>query len=197
MSQPFVPLLLHMAAPLTVTPPIPDRTPDPPPTPVDLEALRSKAYEDGFLAAKREATREIDALRAQIGTIGAIVEEIAKLRKDSLHRAATDVADLVTSLSQKVIGDALTVHPDAMAHLVLKAIERLPDEEEIWIRVPLLSVDSVIAQLPERYRPRVVADPTLERGCVVETRHASVDASLETAFQGISEATAHWLASRS
>jgi flagellar biosynthesis/type III secretory pathway protein FliH len=192
MSQPFVPLLMHVAAPLTSTP-VPA---EPTAPPLDLDALRAQAREEGELLARRQLEPKIRELEARLAAMAPLLEEIPQLRKKALDQAAQDIVQMVIGIAHKVIGDSLTHHPDALPRLVQTALARLPDEDEVSIRVPASSVERVIAVLPERHALKVTPDPTLTKGCVVETRHASIDASLETVLEGLTQAASHWLAGR-
>jgi flagellar biosynthesis/type III secretory pathway protein FliH len=192
MGQPFVPLLMHVAAPLTATP-LPVEPLAPPP---DLEALQRQAHEEGEQAARRQLEPRIRELEARLAAMGPILEELPRIRKAAMDQAAQDIVQMVLALAHKVIGDSLTHHPDALPRLVQAALARLPDEDEVSIRVPVASVERVVAVLPARHAVRVTPDPSLAKGCVVETRHASIDASLETVIDGLTQASSHWLAGR-
>jgi flagellar biosynthesis/type III secretory pathway protein FliH len=193
MGQPFVPLLLHVAAPLTTTP---APAPEPVAPPPDLDALCAQAREEGEQAARQKLEPRIRELEARLAAMGPILEDLPRIRKAALDQAAQDIVQMVLGIAHKVIGDSLTHHPDALPRLVQASLARLPDEDEISIRVPVTSVDRVMAVLPERHAVKVTPDPSLAKGCVVETRHASIDASLETVIEGLTQAATHWLAGR-
>jgi flagellar assembly protein FliH len=193
----FVPLMRHFTAPAPAEPtpelPLPRLTP---PAPViDLEAEKRAAYEAGRADAQREAASVVAELEARLAASVPLLAEVERARKAALDQASDDVAKLVVELARRVLGDSLALHPDALPGLVRAALDRLPDEDEVWIRVPPVAVERVAAVVPERHRSRVVPDPALSTGCVVETRHVAIDASIEAAMQGITEATSAWRAS--
>jgi flagellar assembly protein FliH len=182
----FVPLLHHFVS---------VAEPDAPVAP-DLDAERDAAYRAGFEAAQQEAGPRIAELERRLAAALPLVDEVARARRAALDRAAEDVAELVTGLAQKVIGDSLTLHPDALPGLIRGALAELPDEDEVWIRVAPDQVDAVRAVVPEPHRGRVVAATEVAVGCVVETRQVSIDATLAAAVEGIAAAAAAWLAGR-
>ncbi|MEQ1564128.1 MAG: FliH/SctL family protein [Myxococcota bacterium] len=198
MAKEFVPLLHHFATPPVVSSPTPElldaRTPPPPP-PIDLEQEREAAFEAGAAVARAEAAGQLAELEARVAAVGPLVAELERARRAALTRASEDLASLVLDLARRVVGASLAIHPEALPNLVRAAIDRLPDDDEVWVKVPPSAVERVAAVVPERHRSRVVADPSLTTGCLVETRHVAIDASLEAAAAGIAEATESWLAS--
>jgi flagellar assembly protein FliH len=191
----FVPLLHHFVPPRPE--PEPEAIPaEPAPPPIDLERERASAWQEGYAAAERTLAVRIAELEARLAATVPAVEEVARARAVALDRAADDVAALVVAVARRVVGDSLALHPDALPGAVRSALAELPDEDEVWIRVPPEAVERVRPQLPERYRSAVVAAPEVAAGCVVETRHASIDATLAAAVEGVGAATAAWLAGR-
>lgn len=189
----FVPLVQHFVRPVR---PVPDEVPVAGPPPVDLDAEREAAWQAGHAAAERAAAVRIAALEEQLKAAVPLIAEVARARREAVEQAAVDVAELVLGLARKVAGDALTVHPDALPGLVRGALAELPDEDEVTIRVAPDQVERVRAVLPEPHRGRVVAAPDIDVGCVVETRHVAIDATLGAAVDAITAATAAWLAGR-
>jgi flagellar biosynthesis/type III secretory pathway protein FliH len=194
----FVPLLQHVVGPAPVDLDAPRSEPDREPEPPrDPEAERQASFELGRQAGAAERDPEILALRAQVEVLPELLDGLARARRAALAQASADVAQIVVEVTRKVLGDTMLLHPDALAGLVQRAIDRLPEEDEVWIRVPPAAVDRVVATVPERHRDRVRPDPALTTGCVVETRHVAIDASLEAAMDAIHQAAQAWVAGRS
>lgn len=199
MATSFVPLLQQLVGEPAAF--VPDEEPvvvepEPEPEPIDVEAERQAAWEAGIAQGRAEREPEIELLKTQVQVVGAAVEACARARREALDRAAEDIASIVTEVARKVLGDAFALNPDALPLLVLRALDRLPEEDEVWIRVPPSAVDAVAAAVPERHRDRVRADPTLVTGCVVETRHVAIDATLDAAMESIGAAAQAWVAGR-
>jgi flagellar biosynthesis/type III secretory pathway protein FliH len=191
MGKPFVPLLVKSAPgpnhPAAATVELP---------PVDIVLERSLAFDAGKARGIAETQPKIAALEAQLADARALFGEVEKARREALDQAASDVAAMVVALARKVIGDSLALHPDAVSGIVKGAMDRLPQEDELVIRVPADAVERVRASVPERHRAHVVPDASISGGCIVETRFVSIEGSLETAMHGIEAAAAAWLAGR-
>ena len=93
------------------------------------------------------------------------------------------------------MGDSLAYNPEALPTLVEAAIEQMPDEDEITIKVAPDDVPCVQDALDEPFRDRVVPSDDVEAGCIVETKFASIDSSLEAVVAGLESAVAEWLES--
>ena len=132
---------------------------------------------------------EHERLRHAIGVLAPALEQVEHLRKRSLATAAGDIADIVRLFARRVVGDVLTISPDALRRLVEDAIDQLPEGEEVTILVP----PSAVELLGPHLAGRVVADPDIQGGALLKTRTTSLDATLETALAGLDAALRDWL----
>lgn len=166
----------------------------------DLDALVAEAHARGVAEARAEATAHQAELMARIAeleaereALGGLMDGVQRVRSDSLARAARDVGELTLAVVRRVVGDCLAVHPDALVSLVEQAIAALPDDEEVVVRVPVGFDQRVSAALGGGRGLRVVPDPDVSSGCIVETTYASIEASLEAAMEGVEAAVDGWL----
>jgi flagellar biosynthesis/type III secretory pathway protein FliH len=164
------------------------------PTPQELEALLEEARARGAAEARAALEAELAELRQAVDAIGPALEQLDGLRRRTLAGAAGDVADIVRLFARRVIGDALAMNPDALRHLVEDALDQLPEGEEVQIAVPAGAETRVAKALGPALTGRVVGDPDLSGGAVLKTRNASLDATLETALNGLDAALRDWLA---
>ena len=185
----FVPLLRHFVSESAT--PLPS-----PVAPIDVEAERAAAYRAGHDDAERACAARLAELEQRLAVAVPLLDEVARARREALDRSATDVGEMVIAFARKVVGDSLTVHPDALIGVVRAALDELPDEDEVWVRVAPDQVERVRSVVPEPHRDRVVAAPEVASGCVVQTRHVTIDATLDAAVAGIDAATQAWLAGR-
>lgn len=196
----FVPLLHHyIGVNAQPTPLAAQRAPvveELRPSVAEIEADLARAFADGRAEASREAGVVIAALEQKLAAASVLADAIGDARKAALVGAGDEVAALVVALARRIVGDALAMNPDALPGVVVGALARIPDEDEVWIRVHPSLVDQVRAIVPERHRSRVTADPAVATGCIVETKSAGIDATLEAAFDGVEAATRAWLAGR-
>lgn len=162
----------------------------------DVQELLSEARDTAAAEAREELEAEIVQLRELAATVGPLIEELEALRATTLQRSCEDIADVVRTFAQRVVGDALAIHPEALSTLVKDAIEQLPAHDEITITVAAEASEALVRALPAELRDRVVVDPSISAGAVVRTRHAALDATLDTAMQGLESALQEWLAAQ-
>ncbi len=168
----------------------------PPRQPEDIEQIREAAREQG----RREV---IDALRAENESIRAVAEQlatalesIASLRSEALSQASDDVAALVASLAIQIAGESLALNPESLPALLQAAIAELPSTEDLHVLVAPHMVGPLSLHVPDALRSRISADPDIRQGCIVRTRFASLDATLQTAERSINRAIKTWLTER-
>ena len=176
--------------------PTPKPTPAEPEAPVDVEVLCQAAREHGRQEAAAAFQAELEAVQQLSQTLADALDQLAGLRQDVMHRSAQDVASLVTMLTRKIAGDSLVLDPEALPGLIEASIAELPSTEELQISVSPGLLDSTGRRLPDALRERLTPDPDIDRGCVVRTRFATLDATLETAARGVQDAIDIWLAER-
>lgn len=162
----------------------------------DVQQLLEEAREEAAAEARASMEAELVQLREVAETVGPLIEELEGLRHTILQRSSEDIADVVRTFSRRVVGDALAMHPEALPKLVQDAIEQLPARDEITIAVSAESSEALVRALPQDLRERVTVDPAINAGAVVRTRNAALDATLETALNGLEEALQEWLSSQ-
>ena len=164
--------------------------------PIDIEALQQEAYDLGAEGAKNQMQPQIDQLENQLDLIQPMIQQMIHLRRESLEQAAKDIADIVLMVAKRVVGDSLAYNPDALPTLVQSAISQMPEEDELTIKVARDDVECVKDALDEPYQRCVVASDEIEAGCVVETKFASIDSSLDAVASGLESAVSEWLESQ-
>lgn len=164
--------------------------------PIDLEALQQEAYDLGAEDAKNQIQPQIDQLENQLELIQPMIQQMIHLRRESLEQAAKDIADIVLMVAKRVVGDSLAYNPDALPTLVQSAISQMPEEDEITIKVAQDDVACVKDALDEPFQRCVVASDSIEAGCIVETKFASIDSSLDAVATGLEAAVNEWLESQ-
>ena len=163
---------------------------------IDIGEIQQEAYDLGTQDAREQLEPRIQSLEQQLEIVQPLIQQLVSMRKEALEQAADDVAKIVRLVARRVVGDSLAYNPDALPTLVKNAISQMPDEDEIVIKVAPDDVACVQDALEEIYRNSVVASESIEAGCVVETRFASIDSSLDAVVTGLEAAVAEWLESQ-
>lgn len=165
-----------------------------------LDELEEKAFQRGRAAAMAEVAGKLQSLREEgerhaemAARFGPVVEELDGLRQRLIRQSSEDVAELALHMARRVVGETLAVHPQALRKLVMDAIERLPGDDEITVRVRPQDLEVIDQHLPTRRSIRVIPDEGIEGGCVVEAQCGEVSSSIDTAFTGLRAAVDEWL----
>ncbi len=165
----------------------------------DLEQLLQEARAAGAAEARAEARgreaelrREVEALRQELETVSAAAEGIGRVRAEALQQAGNDLAALVLAMARKVVGDALALNPEALEGVVREALDKMPDEDDVVVRARPEELELLQRRLRLQGSVRMVSDPELEGGCIVSAGFSEIDASLDAAMEGLSEAVYTW-----
>ena len=168
--------------------------------PEALEAIEQEAFKRGRAVAMAEMAEKMQSLKSEnaslqkvADSIAPLADELEGLRARMIQQASEDVADMALHMARRVVGETLAVHPQALRKLIVDAIERLPGDDEITVRVRPQDLQSIQDNLPVRRDIRIVEDDSLEGGCVVQAQCGEVSASIETAFTGLRAAVDEWL----
>jgi len=159
----------------------------------EVTRMQTDSYQLGVLEGRKEADLEVERLQAHIAIVEDLAEALQGLQRKMVADIHKDIGELVIHASRRVVGETLAVHPPALMKLVEDAIARLPGDDEVSVTVRPEAEEMVKTLLATR-RPFVIeVDENLEGGCVVRSSVGEVQASLEAAFEGLSQAVADWV----
>ncbi|MEE2751794.1 MAG: FliH/SctL family protein [Myxococcota bacterium] len=159
----------------------------------EVARMQTESYQLGVMEGRKEADLEVEKLKGHIEIVEELGESLQGLRRKMVADIHKDIGELVIHASRRVVGETLAVHPPALMKLVEDAIDRLPGDDEVSVTVRPEAEEMVKTLLATR-RPFVVeVDEGLEGGCVVRSSVGEVQASLEAAFEGLSQAVADWV----
>lgn len=169
----------------------------PEPEPVDVDALIAEALArgraEGRAAVEAEVRAEREALAETHDVLSTALTEMEGVRHQALSRAAEDVSALVLLFAKRVVDRSLALHPEALPALVMEAVAQLPNRDQVSIAVAPHLAERLTRSLPGELRERVVADPDVDNGAIVKTRHVSIEATLAHASDGLEKAVRTWL----
>ena len=177
------------AKPLDI--PTPQATPETTP-PVDLEALKMEAYNQGRADLAAQLQMEVQQ------TVAAFAEGCQKIdnqRKTILEQSQGDLINLIILLSKKILGQELATPRNIIASTLQSAMDQAIESEEYYVTLHPEDLGFAEAKVPEliaaiRGLERIVfkTDNTMTRGgCLLDSAVCTVDASIETQLDSMQE----------
>lgn len=166
---------------------------------VDLETLVLAAREQGASEVRAQLQGQIDELQAQLAQVAAERDALAQL-DDALHsfraeareQAVDDVVQLALAMTRRIVGESMALHPDALPGVVQGVLEQLPSEDEVVVKVRPEDAAAIETRLRGRRGVKVGVDSNIDAGCVVEATFGTIDATLDTAMEGLERAVREW-----
>ena len=162
--------------------------------------IEKEAFNRGKATAMAEMSEKMSGLEQEnerlsglSSQIEPLVHELGAFRTKMIRQSSEDLAEMALHMARRVVGETLAVRPQALRKLVVDALERLPGEDEVTIRVRPEDLSVIENYLPTRRSVRLLGDEELEGGCVVTAQCGEVSASVDAAFQGLRAAVEDWL----
>lgn len=166
----------------------------------DLVALeREQAFQYGYDAAVAAERERLDAeVRRALGTMARVADQLATLQTDFARDRERDLHTLAIAIARQVVQHELTVSPDRLAALVRAAIEQLPQDPCIEVRLhpsDLAALGGALEGLAPAGRGLEfawTADASIERGgFLLETPHRIIDGRADVALRDLWERLGH------
>lgn len=158
---------------------------EPAPAPLDLQALRDEAYNQGMadMAARCQAE-----LQRTVEALATACQRLDSQRKLLFEQSRGDMINLVIALTRKIVGQELATPRHLIAATLQTALEQAIDCEEYYVTLHPEDLSVAEQQAPEiiasiRGLERIVfrTDNSITRGgCLLESAVCSVDATIET-----------------
>jgi len=154
-----------------------------------------EAYERGFAAGLREGdARAQERVRNALELLGRVGEYLHTAQSAFVRDRARDLHGLALAVARRLVQRELTADPELVRELVARALDLVPLEAQLDIRVhpddvPVLE-SAPPAPTSEGGAPSIqwVPDPTIERGSfVVETPMRIVDGRTDFALRSLYE----------
>ncbi len=146
-------------------------------------------YEAGFRQGIEDAReKEAESLESFRRELAALVDRIEKSMSLWYEKAEHGLAELSLEIARRIIGDAVSMDPAAVLHVVRNAMARVEMANKAVIRVNALDLPmleekyaEVVASARSVNEVQFVGDDSLSRGSVIiETEEGVVDASVES-----------------
>ena len=152
---------------------------------VELAKAEAQAHWEAKLAAAVTEAEQNAAVLAQG------VSQLEGLRVEVLKQTAEDIGSLVRLIAERVLDQSLALHPEALKSVVQHALEQLPEAENLVVHVSPGQVEQITRVVDNRCR--IQPDADVGAGCVIRSRHVTLDSTLEAAMEGVDSAVRTWL----
>ena len=158
----------------------------------ELEALKAQLLEQARAEAQAEVAEDRNALASALAELETATSTVHGLKHEALSEGAQDMAAVILAVTERVLKQSLALHPDALKTVIQRALEQLPEAEQITVHVS----PGTLAQVNTLNEPRcrIVADGDVEAGCVLRSSRVTVDATVEATIKGVDDAVRAWLA---
>jgi flagellar assembly protein FliH len=162
--------------------------------------IEQQAYEEGFRQGQKDGQemgrRGLEEIIQRLEKmLASLVEE-----KEALYqRRERELVELALLLSKKIVGQELTIQPEAIRDLVAEGFRHLADAEQLKLRVHPQDYKLLAHHAQESWPPglELIPDGTLTPGGFrLETERGELDGTLETRWANINEAIAKVLEPR-
>jgi flagellar biosynthesis/type III secretory pathway protein FliH len=165
----------------------------PNPIEAELAELRRRAASEGYSAGEAAAQTELAATLTELRDA---IASLAAARDEAIGQLEPRLVRLAVSISAAVLSRELTGEGSAYSErAVAEALRLLGDAQEVTIRVGPAGFSAVTRQVealqtdtPQGQRLRVVHDPALSHGCIVETANSFIDATADGRLRQVLEA---------
>ncbi|MCE9556318.1 MAG: hypothetical protein K8T91_23460 [Planctomycetes bacterium] len=164
----------------------------------EAQAIRAEAQQQGHDAGLASAQRIIDSQAAAlVDTLRPVLKqistELSQVRQSWLAQWEQQAVQLATAIASRVIRCELSRQPNIPVALVAEALKLVSGKPEIRIllnpedhRQLGAQIRSLAAEMAGVSDAAVVADASITRGgCRINTRHGTIDQSIEAQLQRI------------
>lgn len=154
------------------------------------DEVREAAFEQGKKEAMSKAASEATALREQARSVLRQAEEI---RRQTLESVEAEIVRLSIEIAEKILSVKLNLHPHVVVEIAKEAIDMLHERDQVVLfvnpaEVPLFedNKERLLKHLSPKGELHIIGDHDISPGgCIAETEHGRVDATMETRFENL------------
>jgi len=128
----------------------------------------------------------------RIASLEAIVNDLQGVRDDALLEAKEDVVQLSVAIARAILERDLRGDTAFVQALFDRALEMVKDGGELKVHVSVADEPVIAEAIRDRemqnQKLKIVADESIEAGCIVESKTGRVDATVENRLRNIARA---------
>jgi flagellar assembly protein FliH len=158
------------------------------------EMLEQEGYTKGFAQGEKDGF-ELGEKKAEkvIENIENLFMELCRLKQDILNQSEKEILEIIFAIAKKVVHHQISFDEGIIKESVLKALQLAVEKSKIIFSVSPEDYDYVERLRPELFSEFkelksiiITSDPKISRGgCILETPHGDVDATIETQLERI------------
>jgi len=160
--------------------------------PIDLQALKNVAYQQG---KTDQAAQSLAECQQSLNAFAEACQKIDSHRRMLFERSQGDLINIIIAFSKKILGHELTLSRNSIATTLQAAIEQAIESEEFYVTLHPDDLAFAEGKVPEliaaiRGLERIIfkTDKTVTQGgCLLESTNCSVDATIETQLESMKE----------
>ena len=168
-------------------------------TPTDPRQLERAALSEARATAEAEGFAQGEAAglaewEERIRRVDEVVDDLCDVRRRIFASMESQMKELAICVARTILERELRQDTGYLESLVRQALDLVVEEDEIMISVApgdreLLEsrLDAIAKDYPRAGSLALREDPTVELGCMVDTRLARVDATLESRLAAIAD----------
>jgi len=157
-----------------------------------IDEARAEAR-DSAEAALVAAKAEIEAERA---ALGCLMDSVDRAKHVWSQEVRSQLGEVLLVGVRQIVSESATLQAEALKQRIAEVGERLIGEQQVLLRVRESDVEAAKDLVADREGWQVVADDTLAPGgCLAETDGGQIDASMGSAFAGLSGSVKDWIES--
>lgn len=159
--------------------------------PAELEEIRKKAYEEGFLLGKNEGKSQLEVqLNEKTQVMDELIESIYSSVTAQQEMVVKELVNISVIIAKNIIRRELIQENGQIVSVLKEALKLFPfTTKDITIRLSPEDADTIrkiYSSIERQHAWTINEDPAIVRGgCILESETAFVNASIETQINEI------------
>ena len=159
----------------------------------ETEASRlAQAHEAGRLEAEAAHTEALHELKESTARLQEALEQVERIRREALSENAALVGAMITTVTERVLGASLALHPDALPRLVRNTLEQMPARDGLTVSVPAAQAERIQRSIGAELGVQIIPDIHLQDGCLVRSEGVHIEATVASVMEGVEAAVSEW-----
>lgn len=161
----------------------------------EVEKIKKKFYQRGFLEGKREGEASISSLKSLFKDS---IQKLEKEKKNFIRKSEKDMVEIAIAIARKIIKKQVDIDPEIIRKTAGEVLQKIVSSNSgrIVMRVNPRDWENLIKIDKDFFSPdlseariKIEKDKSIQSGgCIVETEKEIINASIEHQLEEISRA---------